>query len=247
MSPHLNLDMEKRTWKERKDYSPDVTIVTALFNGQQTGVPHTVGVYTTEWVDKLYRGIERNYSGKFNFICLTDQNYRFGENIIGERFSRSVDQYGWMSLMELYRPELCSGIRVTLGLDTVITGSLDEIFKYKPEKFAVCKDPFYPEEICNAITMSTPEFCEEFWSWWVNNEEDLMRECTLFGAPSEMILMRKYYGASPVLDMMFPGIASYKAHVLPRFVTVEQSNIIYFHGEPKPHQLNDKWLRRHWV
>ena len=90
MSPHLNLDMEKRTWKERKDYSPDVTIVTALFNGQQTGGPHTVGVYTTEWVDKLYRGIERNYSGKFNFICLTHQNYRLGEKIIGERFSRSL-------------------------------------------------------------------------------------------------------------------------------------------------------------
>ena len=70
--------MEKRTWKNRKDYSPDVTIVVALFNGLQTGGPHTVGVYTTEWVEKLYRGSEGNYNCKFNFVCLTDQNYRFG-------------------------------------------------------------------------------------------------------------------------------------------------------------------------
>ena len=73
MLPQLNSDMEK-TWKNRTDYEPEITIVTALFNGFQTLVPQVkqyVGVYTTEWVDKLYRGIARNYNGPFGFICLT--------------------------------------------------------------------------------------------------------------------------------------------------------------------------------
>ena len=51
-------------WKNREDYEPDITIVTALFNGFNTLVPQTksyVGIYTTEWVEKLYRGIARNY------------------------------------------------------------------------------------------------------------------------------------------------------------------------------------------
>ena len=61
-----------KTWTKREDYEPDITIVTALFDGRQTSVPHTVGVYTPSWVDKLYRGFARNYSGKFDFICLTD-------------------------------------------------------------------------------------------------------------------------------------------------------------------------------
>ena len=51
-------------WKNREDYEPDITIVTALFNGINTQVQQTksyVGIYTTEWVEKLYRGVARNY------------------------------------------------------------------------------------------------------------------------------------------------------------------------------------------
>ena len=65
-------------WKKREEYESDITIVTALFNGFNTLVPQTknyVGIYTTEWADKLYRGIARNYPGPFGFICLGDQNY----------------------------------------------------------------------------------------------------------------------------------------------------------------------------
>ena len=58
-------------------------------------------------------------------------NYKFEEsNIQLVRFERSVDQYGWMSLMEWYRPDLCTGNRCTIGLDTIITGPLDDIFNY---------------------------------------------------------------------------------------------------------------------
>jgi len=124
MLPHLNLDMENKTWENRETYKPKITIVTALFDGRQTSVPHSTSVYNTDYVEKLYRGFERNLTVPFDFICLVDQNYYFEENIIAERFKRSVDQYGWMSLMELYRPDLCEGIRFTVGLDTIITGHI---------------------------------------------------------------------------------------------------------------------------
>ena len=252
MLPQLNSDMEKIMWKNRAAYEPEITIVTALFNGFQTLVPQTrqyVGVYTTEWVDKLYRGIARNYNGPFGFICLTDQNYRFEEsNIKLIRFERSVDQYGWMSLMEWYRPDLCVGNRITLGLDTIITGSLDRIFAYKPEKLAVCKDPYENFKICNAVTMATPEFCTEVWPWWKENENKLMQENLFQGYPSEMVLLRNYYGDSHCLDYYFPEIVSYKAHVATKFVTIKDSSIVYFHGKPKPHEIsNHPWVRTHWV
>ncbi len=247
MLPHLNSDMEKKTWEKREAYNPHITIVTALFDGRMTGVPHTTGVYDTAYVEKLYRGFQRNLSIPFEFVCLTDKNYYFTENIRDVRFKRSVDQYGWMSLMEMYRPDLCSGNRFTIGLDTIITGPIDNILKSHVSKLAVCTDPYHPHLICNAVTLSTPEFCEEFWGMWNGNEYNLMKECTLFGAPSEMVLLRKYYGNSPKLDTMFPGIVSYKAHIVPMNVAVEDTSIIYFHGHPKPHQVNEEWIRRHWL
>jgi len=271
MLPHLNLDMEKKEWGSREAYKPDITIVTALFDGRMTGVPHTTGVYDTEYVEKLYRGFERNLTIPFEFICLVDKNYIFQEDIKPVRFKRSVDQYGWMSLMEMYRPEICEGIRLTVGLDTIITGPVDDILQAQVSKLAVCTDPMYTDQICNAITLSTPEFCEEFWGMWEGNEAKLIPDSKLVfenapPAPSEMVLMRKYYGDSPCIDKVFPNrILSYKIHVkqseLPidklegpmhdtydrRLKLIEQSSIIYFHGWPKPHNIaRQRWVQENW-
>ena len=269
MLPHLNSDMEKKEWGSRKAYKP--TIVTALFDGRQTGVPHTTGVYDPAYVEKLYRGFKRNLTIPFDFVCLVDKNYIFQEDIKAVRFKRSVDQYGWMSLMEMYRPEICEGIRLTVGLDTIITGPVDDILQAQVSKFAVCTDPMYPNQICNAITLSTPEFCEEFWGMWEGNEVKLIPDSKLVlenvaPAPSEMVLMRKYYGDSPCIDKVFPNrILSYKVHVKEnehpidklegvshnvyqnRLKLIERSSIIYFHGWPKPHNIAEqRWVRENW-
>ena len=234
-------------WKKRESYNPHITIVTSLFDGQQTGIPHSVGIYDELWVDKLYRGIERNYNGTFGFVCLTEKNRKFKEPIRQVKFLRSVDQYGWMSLMEQYRPDLCVGKRCTMGLDTIITGPLDDIFDYSPEKVALCTDPYHPHLICNALTLATPEFSKEFWNRWLHNEQQILRECTLFGAPSEMVLLRKLYGDSPRLDKKFPGrIVSYKVDIVPMHRAVEDTSIVYFHGEPKPHIINENWIQENW-
>jgi len=238
----------KKNWDCRELYEPDVTIVVALFNGLQTGIPHSVGIYDESWVDKLYRGIEKNYTGKFDFVCLTDQNYKFKENVRSIRFTRSVDQYGWMSLMEWYHPDLCKGRRVTMGLDTIITGPLDDIFNWDVDKVAVCQDPYHPRKICNAMTIVTPEFCDEIWNYWLENEYQVIRECELLGAPSEMVLLRQLYSHSPRLDTIFKGrILSYKVHIKDHWERVKDSSIIYFHGEPKPHQIDEKWIKENWI
>ena len=256
MLPHLNLDMEKKMWEKREAYKPAITIVTALFDGRQTGVPHSTSVYNTDYVEKLYRGFQRNLTIPFEFICLVDQNYYFEENIIAERFKRSVDQYGWLSLMEVYRPDLCKGVRFTVGLDTIITGPLDDIVSSRVAKLGVCTDPIYPDKICNAVTLSTPEFCKEFWGMWEGNELQLIPESRLWqdnlpSAPSEMVLMRKFYGNSPRIDRVFPGrIVSYKVQIRDSAVpagVVSGASIVYFHGHPKPHHLTgEQWVQENW-
>ena len=240
------------SWATRESYIPDITVVTALFDGRMTGVPHTVGVYTPEWVDKLYRGIARNYHGMFELICLTDKQYQFEEPIKQVRFERSVDQYGWMSLLEWYRPDLCQGKRFTIGLDTIITGPLDGILSYNA-KIALCSDPMVPGTVCNAVTICDSQFCEELWSMWRNNEDKLIRESQLeigwHTFPSEMSLLRNHYANSPLLDKIFPNtILSYKQHILGKAPhLLDNSSIVYFHGVPKPHQLKDSWVKECWV
>lgn len=258
-------------WADRSVYEPDVTIVVALFDGRNTSVPHSVGIYDESWVEKLYRGIAKNYKGLFEFVCLTDRNYKFREPIKQIRFSRSVDQYGWMSLMEWYHPKVCKTRRITMGLDTIITGPLDDIFDCDlgDYKLGVCTDPIYPKDICNAMTIAEPSFCEEFWGMWEGNETKLIPECTFVlpsgqSVPSEMVLLRKYYGDSPCIDKIFPNrIFSYKTHIgsevgieyhsqiEARHWKLENSSIVYFHGTPKPHEIThlpgEKWISENWI
>ena len=245
-----------KTWTNREDYDPDITIVTTLFDGRNTSVPHTVGVYTPEWVDKLYRGIARNYSGTFDFICLTDKNYKFKEPIKNVRLTESVDEYGWMCMVDMYRPGLCKGQRFTAGLDTIITGPLDDILNHKT-KIALCTDPIYPELVCNAVTSASPEFCEEMWKMYQWKKKDWLRECLLslevkdtnkvVIVPSEMDVLRRYYNDSEKLDVIFPfRILSYKISINHDRRLLGTSSIVYFHGTPKPHELNEPWIQAHW-
>ena len=233
-------------WSPKVTNDNMLTVVTALFDGRNTSVPHSVGFYNPEWVDKLYRGIKRNYTKDFDFICLTDQNYSFREDVRPVRFSRSIDQYGWMSLMEMYRPDLCAGRRFTMGLDTILTGPLDDILEYEC-RFALCQDPFSPKMVCNAVTLASPEFAEEFWNYWLENEDEIMTLDLLFHAPSEMMLMRRLYNDMPRLDIIFKGrILSYKAHIVPKRERITDTSIIYFHGQLKPHELDELWIRENW-
>ena len=96
---------------------------------------------------------------------------------------------------------------------------------------------------------------QKFWPWWLANENRLMQECLYYtnkteldpGYPSEMVLLRRYYGDSPCLDYYFPEIASYKMHILTKFISLKEASIVYFHGKPKPHELTGPWLGVHWV
>jgi len=246
-----------KTWTKREDYEPDITIVTALFDGRQTSVPHTVGVYTPSWVDKLYRGFARNYTGTFDFICLTDKNYVFEEPIRSIRFSMSVDQYGWLCMADVYRPDLCKGQRFTVGLDTIITGPVDDILNYKT-KIGLCTDPFTPHLVCNAVTSASPEFCEEYWKLWEWNKTDWLTKCKMkfnnerthreVKAPSEMVVLRTYYNNAEKLDVKFPYyILSYKKHIRDDPGMLDTASIVYFHGKPKPHQIgHEEWVQKNW-
>ena len=71
-----------------------------------------------------------------------------------------------------------------------------------------------------------------------------------------MELQRKNFKADgnvPRMDMLHPGIYSYKCHILeqPELVFVDNPKVIYFHGTPKPHELQsdvvNEAILMHWV
>jgi hypothetical protein len=229
-----------------------VNFITCLFTDPEANIPDWCKrVYSSEWADKLYRGIQRNFNGNFNFFCLVDKEYKFQENIIQVPLEQRP--LGWLSMMEGYRPEICTGQRFFLGLDSIFIGDLSEICS-TTEDHVLVRDPYYPKQVCNAITTFNQAKAEEIWGKWSDRKEHWEKTCLAswiseeFTVPSEMEFLRKNYNDTPVFDDILPGkILSYKAHIVNQPHDLANCSLVYFHGEPKPCDDIDPAIKAHWI
>lgn len=87
------------------------------------------GDFTAEYVRRLKAGVDANLSGH-RFVCLSDVD------VPCDRVALETRWPGWWSKIELFR---LTGRVLYLDLDTVITGSLQEIADY-PHRFTMLRD-----------------------------------------------------------------------------------------------------------
>lgn len=87
-------------------------------------------IYDKDWVNKLYRGIKRNYNKPFNFFCLSNIETDV------ETIPLIHDWKGWWSKIELFRPDLFQGPVLYMDLDIVVLSSFENLVNsLKKEKF----------------------------------------------------------------------------------------------------------------
>lgn len=220
-------------------------IVCILFDGANKGLPgYSAGAgYSAQWVDKLARGIRRNTDLKHQIICLVDQDYHFDEQV--EKIPIITRETGWGVVMETFRPEIGCSQRIVMGLDTIITGDLNQIFQWKG-RVGLLTDPYHTSTICNGYASYSPEFCEWIWEQWQRKEEYGER---IFynGRISEMAFLRFLARDAVRLDDLFPNeIQSYKVDWMMRPEARSSAKIVYFHGRPKPPNIEETLLQ-HWL
>ena len=214
-----------------------VTIACVLYQGEDVPA-HSLGIFTPEWVDRLYRGIKRNTSREFRFVCFVDRDYEFTEPVESKKLT--LPYRNMFSLLEPFREDM--GRVVFMGLDTIITGNIDALLDYDGP-FAMLTDPYYPERPCSGV-MCFP-YMPEIWADVEANHAKHAQDATMFGFPSDMIYLAKH--KSERIDHYVDGIYSYKAHIKPNPELLEKARIVYFHGKEKPHELAGlEWVERHW-
>lgn len=185
-------------------------------------------MYDETWVEKLYRGVKRNMTKPFHFICHTDRPRTFSEKGI-HTCLLSRPPFGYHSCIEPYR---FGFPMILVGLDTIITDNIDHLADYclTRHQLAVPLDPFNPAQVCNGVAL-VPKGFESVYA-------DHRGE-------NDMEWIRRYNPA--VIDTLFPDqVLSYKCHIKPRG-GIGGARIVYFHGEEKPHQLSHlSWVTENW-
>lgn len=210
--------------------------------------------YTADYVNRLYRGIERNYSQPFEFICFTD-------DVEGIEYGTAVEVDdgwpGWWSKVQVYREMGIEGLIVYFDLDTVITGSLDFLDEYEGE-FAILKnfyrDPTKPYAACMQVFRSRAVrgLWDEFVAQKFDQPEDgfryngIMRE---FRSDQEWLDAR--LEAPDIIQKMWPRrVLSFKADMGDggTWGMTGDTSIVCYHGRPRPHECVDlDWMKRHWI
>lgn len=183
-------------------------------------------MYDESWVEKLYRGFERNLTVPWRFVLYTDRERQYKHPI--EQVMLDSLKPGYADCIQPYEMDKAM---ILVGLDTVVTGNCDELADWclSGKPLALPRDPFAPHRSCNGVAL-VPDGKKSIYDWHQGeNDMDWLR-------------------AQPhvFIDDVLPGqVKSYKGYV--RQEGLSDERIVYFHGEEKPHQLeNVEWVRKHW-
>lgn len=202
-----------------------LTVATLLWAPNDKSLPFS-RMYDETWVERLFRGFRRNLTVPFRFVVFTDLAYSFDEPDIESHalrdpnpsYSTCIEPYGLNEPM------------ILVGLDTIVTGNCDHLAEYclTSDVIALPRDPYMKQRACNGVALVPRGNAHVYTRHNGENDMDWMR------AQPHMFI-----------DDAWPGhVVSYKGDVKGR--SLGDARIVYFHGEDKPHQINDPWVKEHW-
>ena len=224
------------------------TVVCVYFDGTDTLPSYSGGVYDWNWVEKLYKGVKRHCSTPFRFLCLTDlpPDDPSPDIEIAPLFDSSE---GWLCINEIFRPNLGIDHGIFMGLDTVIVSDVTDILNWRGG-LGMVKSPYGDGAICNPILSFSRTWGNWLWRMWDTKRNYWRRASairlgpTLEDCPSELVFLRLNRHEEWVdLGSLWPNqIVSWKMDEI-----TDEARIIYFHGDPKPNQIDDPIVNENWV
>lgn len=132
---HVWIQVAFLAGKEGKPFTrPELLDVKAHPLPEHDGELHVVCVkwgtkYGADYVNKLYHGVEKFLTLPHKFICFTEDSSGLDEGILVTPLAE--DWTGWWGKATLFGDTGYTGRMLYIDLDTVITGSLDDLASYK--------------------------------------------------------------------------------------------------------------------
>lgn len=209
-------------------------------------------VYTPAYADRFAESVRR-HSPDADVVIITDfppDQFTAGQTVV----PFTLPHRGWAALMEMFRPELVGeDAAILCGLDTVFTGPLGDVeAAVRAHGYIAPVDPFHGPAMTNAIVGITWCHAAPIWHRWVEACRGGLptdEQYRLFGAFSEMLWLRHNAPALAFFDnLQGDAVVSYKAAIAPGEPSAD-TRIVYFHGQPKPHDLAAQrvpWVLKNW-
>ncbi len=204
--------------------------------------------YGQEYVRRLQRMFAQHLSILHNFVCFTD---RVSEPVKREGIEyrplpqEVVNWKGNLTKFYAYCPDNdLSGRVVMVDLDTVIVQNVDEMLSYDGDWCGIRAMNPRRHHIGGGLVSFDHEKCA--WLWEIMRSQlEKWEEMTNGG---ERFVYEKVLVEPDLWQNLYPGqIVSYKKHVQQNNGQVpEGAHLVAFHGRPRPHEVDDYWIRPYW-
>jgi hypothetical protein len=200
--------------------------------------------YSSDYVNKMYSALRRNLHLPFDFYCLTDDDEGLDEDITA--LTPPFLFNGWWNKLFLFSGYIPQGKLLYMDLDQVVTGDITEIVRLGLEhRFASYADhiEWLGVKFGSAMMIFDPYDFRYVWGVFYSDREQVMRE---YAEGGDQVYLSRVIDSPFYLDEAFPGaIQSYKWGLKGKPPSPDVK-IVNFHGKPKPHQLKEPWVSKHW-
>ncbi len=206
-----------------------------------------------EYILKLYNGFKRNITIPFKFHCLTSVPM----DTVFEKIDGDIEYDGivfhklespsWLGCLPKY--SMFNSIYNFKGrvfacdLDVVITGNMDDILSYDGEFSTRRTFHGKPESGGDMISFEGGTY-QWIWDQFVENTWGIED----FTQGRERWVYRYSMHKFPFLQDLFPNqIYSYKNHVNQGRGLPDDARIVSCHGKPRPHNIDEDWIKENWI
>ncbi len=227
--------------------------------------------FGSEYVNRLYKMVEKNLSIPHRFVCFTDNADGLVEGIETRELppysdNPNIGDKGWRKL-SLFNKELAdlSGTALFLDLDIVIRQSLNPFFEAEGD-FLIVKDWDFPKDIIGNSSVfrfevgKYPEVLENFYKLGNEIRHDYKNEQAFLSYQMHEKGILRYWPSDWCVSFKRNCLQPFPLNffLLPKDPV--DAKIIVFHGRPTPEQAREgyngkgglryvkptTWLDKYW-
>lgn len=223
-------------------------------------------LYGPEYVINLYNAAKRNTTKKFTFHVFTDNedNLPHKSDWVFHRLPNwnLGPNKAWFYKMEMFSNNRgLVGRNLYVDLDVIVTGNLDAFWEYKPADFVICQD-FNRVHVKNYRMVNSSVMAWKdsmlnsiYESFMKDRDHYVMKhrgdQDYLEQAIRDRQLWPEQWAMSYRWEIYRGGIQGQKPNNYAltelRSVIPEDCRLVVFHGQPKPHEIDEPQLRDRWL
>jgi len=185
-----------------------------------------------EYVSRLYKSVVPNVgrSLEWDFVCLSKKDPQI-EGVIWKKLAANLE--GWHVKFEMFREDLWEGYDnvLFLDLDTVVVGRLDDMLSIK-QRFSLLADLYHPTKPASGVVLFEPKGFN-----FLFEKACLMNPVRRIPDIYLIVQWLKQAGIEYGTLQDFYKIVSYKADVRDKQEIDHDTQIVCFHGKPRPQEV----------